>query len=99
MTADGLTAVFALWFPNNDGEIIPALKAGSGKVNSHLFNLALPLGALNTGVSDQVGVTATFPDIGSSLGCQLSRIDFQCRHFVVMRDQAQNTRLPLYDGS
>ena len=56
MTADGLTAVLALWFPNNDGEIIPALKVGSDKVNSHLFNLALPLGALNTAVSDQVRV-------------------------------------------
>ena len=61
MTADRLTAIFTLWFPNNDGEIIPVLRAGSGKVNSHLFNLALPLGALNTGVSDKVRVTGNFP--------------------------------------
>jgi hypothetical protein len=54
MTTDGLTAVFAFWFPNDDGKIIPALGTGSGKINSHAFNLALPLGALNTGVNAQV---------------------------------------------
>jgi hypothetical protein len=54
MTTDGLTAVFAFWFPNDYGEIIQTSGTGSGKVNSHAFNLALPLGALNTGVNDQV---------------------------------------------
>jgi len=65
-TTDGLTAVFAFWFPNNYSKIIPAPGTGSDKVNNHLFNLALPPGALNTAVSDQVRVTATFPDLGSS---------------------------------
>src|SRR5262245_56418680 len=85
MTANGLTAGFTFWFSSNNGKIIPAPGTGSGKVNSHSFNLALPLGALNTGISDEGHVTATFPDLGSSLRVSASRVKFQRRHFVVVR--------------
>src|SRR5262245_60630726 len=77
MTPDRLSAVFAFWFLNNNGKINPAPRTGSGKVNSHSVNLALPLGPLNTGVSDQVRVLVS----ASSL-CRRTRCS--SKHWAVL---------------
>src|SRR5262249_11026650 len=68
---------FCFWFLNINGKINPAPRTGSGKVNSHSVNLALPLGPLNTGVSDQVRVLAS----ASSL-CRRTRCS--SKHWAVL---------------
>src|SRR5215475_4790157 len=77
ITPDRLRDVFAFWFLNNNGKIIPAPRTGSGKVNSHSFNLALPLGPLNTGVSDQVRVL-----VSASTLCRRTRCS--SKHWAVL---------------
>jgi integrase len=43
-TANGSHVVFALWFADDDAEVIAALGTGSGEVYSHIFTLLSELG-------------------------------------------------------